>query len=105
MKPSKADKKPSAFPMDYRRLLADIKARVRAAQLEALRSVNKELLCRLAPGRRTGAARPRRPRLRQLHPPSVGIPCRTEATVIGETCRARPKGGSSLLSMSEKACF
>jgi predicted nuclease of restriction endonuclease-like (RecB) superfamily len=44
MKPAKADKKTSASPADYRRLLADIKERVRNAQLAVLRSVNKELV-------------------------------------------------------------
>ena len=32
------------LPSEYRQLLADIKARVRSAQLEALRAVNKELV-------------------------------------------------------------
>ncbi|MDR2675085.1 MAG: DUF1016 N-terminal domain-containing protein, partial [Opitutaceae bacterium] len=44
MKPAKADKKAPASPADYRLLLADIKQRVRDAQLAALRSVNKELV-------------------------------------------------------------
>jgi len=44
-KPSDQDGKPNAaLPVGYANLLADLKARVRAAQLRAVVSVNRELI-------------------------------------------------------------
>jgi hypothetical protein len=44
-KTSRQDGKPSAaLPVGYGNLLADLKARVRAAQLRAVASVNRELI-------------------------------------------------------------